>query len=267
MLDFPRPPEQVQSSSPATFQASAAPTGAAGSAEVNPLPAMLLGTTPTEFSGDAPAAHSSMNAGSTGTAVMEEIAGAGAPPPAPAAPETAPIASIPEPSAPTPTSTPTPSATPDVAAFSLQPVAFRMTGNGLALPLTALSPVNRSPAFSWSGVPAGTKSLALVDYDATLRRVRWVMWDIPASVTSLPEGILPLPMPIQVPGSSQLGSVSAGYSGPPPVPSTLCQFTLWALDVARVPDTFLLDANRLVEERLPQHQLAKTAPLLVTSGF
>lgn len=54
-----------------------------------------------------------------------------------------------------------------------------------------------SPALKWSTVPDGTKSFAIVchDPDAPLIKeghygfVHWVLYNIPASVTSLPEGV------------------------------------------------------------------------------
>ncbi|TQN38009.1 PBP family phospholipid-binding protein [Blastococcus colisei] len=49
-----------------------------------------------------------------------------------------------------------------------------------------------SPELSWSGVPDGTRSLALIveDPDAPLVGgfVHWVLYGIPADVTSIPEG-------------------------------------------------------------------------------
>jgi Raf kinase inhibitor-like YbhB/YbcL family protein len=75
-----------------------------------------------------------------------------------------------------------------------------------------------SPALLWSGVPAGTKSFALIcdDPDAPMGTwVHWVAWGIPADATSLPEGA----------GKSAEGIKQgmnswprAGYSGPCPPP-------------------------------------------------
>src|SRR5690606_2198180 len=54
-----------------------------------------------------------------------------------------------------------------------------------------------SPALSWSGAPAGTKSFAVICHDpdaplvsanGTYGFVHWVHYNIPADVTSLPEG-------------------------------------------------------------------------------
>ena len=52
---------------------------------------------------------------------------------------------------------------------------------------------NHSPALSWSGVPAGTKSLALTVYDPDAPTGsgwwHWVVFNIPADATSLPAKI------------------------------------------------------------------------------
>jgi Raf kinase inhibitor-like YbhB/YbcL family protein len=53
---------------------------------------------------------------------------------------------------------------------------------------------NRSPELTWSGVPAGTASLAVVvdDPDAPGGTyVHWVLFGVPASVTSVAEGAVP----------------------------------------------------------------------------
>ncbi len=79
---------------------------------------------------------------------------------------------------------------------------------------------NVSPALSWSGAPAGTKGYVLTVYDPDAPTGsgfwHWVMYDIPASVTSLPRGA-------GAPGKGPEGSVvgntdygAPGYGGPCP---------------------------------------------------
>ena len=50
---------------------------------------------------------------------------------------------------------------------------------------------NVSPALSWSGIPQGTKTIALIyeDPDAPMRTwVHWVLYNLPADITHLMEG-------------------------------------------------------------------------------
>jgi Raf kinase inhibitor-like YbhB/YbcL family protein len=149
--------------------------------------------------------------------------------------------------------------------FELRPVDFVQSGSGLALPLQCRPPLNISPGFAWSGVPPGTLSLALVYRDLELGFVRWVVWDIPTSITSLPQGISSLARPTEVPGSSQIGlGGSSNYIGPV-TPQGRSEFTLWALNVAKLPDATWLSATELAEELLPAHRLA-TAPAVVVTN-
>jgi Raf kinase inhibitor-like YbhB/YbcL family protein len=48
---------------------------------------------------------------------------------------------------------------------------------------------NKSPPISWTGGPADTKSFALVLFDTGFGFLHWVIWDIPATVNELPEGL------------------------------------------------------------------------------
>ena len=49
-----------------------------------------------------------------------------------------------------------------------------------------------SPELTWSNVPAGTQSFALItdDPDAPMGTwTHWILWDVPAGATGLPEGV------------------------------------------------------------------------------
>jgi hypothetical protein len=88
---------------------------------------------------------------------------------------------------------------------------------------------NISPQLAWSGVPAGTRSLALVmdDPDASSGSfVHWVLFDIPSAFSELREGV----QRVGVPGSNSFRKL--GYNGPcpPPGPAHRYFFKLYALD-------------------------------------
>ena len=76
-----------------------------------------------------------------------------------------------------------------------------------------------SPAISWSNAPAATQSFVLHMHDLDLARNRttddqphWVVWNIPATATGLPEGV---PKGSQRPdGSYQISATGPMYRGP-----------------------------------------------------
>jgi Raf kinase inhibitor-like YbhB/YbcL family protein len=95
-----------------------------------------------------------------------------------------------------------------------------------------------SPALAWSGIPAGTRSLALIVDDpdapdpATPKRtwVHWVLWDIPPESTGVPEGV----RDEQLPPGTRIGMNDMndfGYGGPcPPIGRHRYFHKLYALD-------------------------------------
>ena len=110
-----------------------------------------------------------------------------------------------------------------------KPIPKRHTGDGQDL----------SPALAWSEPPAGTRELALVvdDPDAPTPEpwVHWLLYKVPASLKSLPEGIPTTRSPAQPPGALQgLNSWrTVGYRGPAPPPghgTHHYHFRLYALD-------------------------------------
>jgi hypothetical protein len=98
-----------------------------------------------------------------------------------------------------------------------------------------------SPPLDWSGVPEGTKQLALICDDPDAPRkdpwVHWVIYNIPADAKGLPEGVEAVANPKQPAGSAQ-GKNSwpddedLGYRGPMPPPGKPHRyfFKLYALD-------------------------------------
>ncbi len=102
-------------------------------------------------------------------------------------------------------------------------------------PLHTCDGHDQSPPLAWSGVPAGTKSLALIvdDPDAPdpaapkMIWVHWVVYNIPPDTTGLATGA-------QLPGASRQGvndSRQERYSGPcPPIGRHRYVHKLYALD-------------------------------------
>lgn len=96
-----------------------------------------------------------------------------------------------------------------------------------------------SPALSWTGVPAGAKSMVLImdDPDAPSGTwVHWVLYDLPASATGIPEGF---PKKEKLDSGAKHGlcwgvnSFSrVGYHGPCPPPGAPHHyvFKLYAID-------------------------------------
>lgn len=92
-----------------------------------------------------------------------------------------------------------------------------------------------SPPLSWSDVPEGTKSFALVmdDPDAPMGTwIHWVIYDIPGDSRALEEGI---PRDLVLQDGTRQGINSfrwSGYGGPAPPPGSSHRyfFRLYALD-------------------------------------
>ncbi|MGE3958097.1 MAG: YbhB/YbcL family Raf kinase inhibitor-like protein [Vicinamibacterales bacterium] len=129
------------------------------------------------------------------------------------------------------------------------PVKFSQVAPGVA-PGEGLS-----PAMTWTNVPPGTQSLVLNMRDMDVSRNRttddqahWVVWNLPATATGLPEGV---PKGSQRPdGSYQISATGPMYRGPgAPANGPLhhYMFEIYALDtkldVAPTADAFETRAN------------------------
>jgi Raf kinase inhibitor-like YbhB/YbcL family protein len=118
------------------------------------------------------------------------------------------------------------------AALTLTSAAFSNDSNIPAKFTCDAGMQNPSPALSWKDAPAATKSFVLIlhDPDAPMAGgfTHWVLFDIPASTTSLPENFQP--GSVGVSGTS--GFRRQGYGGPcPPSGVHHYHFMLSALDV------------------------------------
>jgi Raf kinase inhibitor-like YbhB/YbcL family protein len=93
--------------------------------------------------------------------------------------------------------------------------------DGAEIPAKYTGAQGVSPQLSWSGAPTGTMSYVLIMHDVdvaipagslTNDITHWVVWNIPASTTSIPEGG-PVPS-----GANQYSMRGPQYMGPAPPP-------------------------------------------------
>lgn len=141
------------------------------------------------------------------------------------------------------------------------PVKFSQAAPGVA-PGEGLS-----PAISWTSVPPGTQSFVLNMRDMDVARNKtsedqphWVVWNLPASTTSLPEGV-PKGSP-RPDGSFQISATGPMYRGPgarADGPQHHYMFEIYALDtkvdVQPTSDAFETRAN--VFKAMQGHILGK----------
>ena len=141
------------------------------------------------------------------------------------------------------------------------PVKFSQAAEGVA------PGEGTSPAMTWANVPAGTQSFVLNMHDMDVARNRttddqahWVVWNIPATATSLPEGV---PRGSQRPdGSFQISATGAMYRGPgAPANGPMHHYTfeLFALDTKLdvQPLTDAFDTRAAVIKAMQGHILGK----------
>jgi Raf kinase inhibitor-like YbhB/YbcL family protein len=114
-----------------------------------------------------------------------------------------------------------------------------------------------SPAMSWANTPAGTQSFVLNMHDMDVVRnkttddqAHWVVWNIPATATGLPEGVPKGPKLAD--GSYQISATGTMYRGPGAAatgPLHHYVFEIYALDtkldVQPTADAFETRANVL----------------------
>jgi Raf kinase inhibitor-like YbhB/YbcL family protein len=124
-----------------------------------------------------------------------------------------------------------------------------------------------SPAISWANPPAGTQSFVLNMHDMDVVRnktmddqAHWVVWNIPAAATGLPEGV---PKGSRLPdGSYQISATGPVYRGPgAPATGPLhhYMFELYALDTKLdvQPATDAFDTRANVLKAMQGHILGK----------
>lgn len=119
--------------------------------------------------------------------------------------------------------------------FQLKSSAFQPEGN--VPPRFTCEGADISPELTWSGMPAGTKTFALIVHDPDAPRAggftHWVVFNIPAGVSHIAENA---PKHGQLPGGGVQGRNDGGkqgYMGPcPPSGTHRYYFRVYALDTA-----------------------------------
>jgi Raf kinase inhibitor-like YbhB/YbcL family protein len=119
---------------------------------------------------------------------------------------------------------------------------------------------DHSPPLSWSGLPPGTRALALIceDSDAPLKKfTHWLVYDIPSGEAGLTEGV-PEDAVLRSgakQGKNDFGRLGYGGPCPPNGPFHRYFFTLYALD-----SPLMLDAaagRKEVDHAIESHVIAR----------
>ena len=151
----------------------------------------------------------------------------------------------------------------DAAGIHLESAGFLVAGMDLVFPKSASFPVDMSPPFTFVGVPAAARSLAFVFVDRDASATKWVIWDIPPGTTGLPANLSKTPHPGELPTSMQRGSLGrTGYSGPGVTSFHSYDFTLYALDVDKLPGTETASTAEIRTQILTTHTIAKSPPFV-----
>lgn len=119
-----------------------------------------------------------------------------------------------------------------------------------------------SPPLSWTPGPEGTQSYAIVFVDATTDFLHSAIYDIPADVTSLPEGLAAKYELSKPAGAKQSLSYKGtpGYAGPCPQSPHEYEFVLYALKVPTL-DGLTEDSKVAAAEKAIKKEKLATAKL------
>jgi hypothetical protein len=144
-------------------------------------------------------------------------------------------------------------------AFALKSTAF--ANGGEISRRYACDGADLSPALNWEDVPAGTHSLAVIadDPDAPVGTwTHWIIWNIPAQATVLPEGVPKVDVLDNGARQGRNDFKRIGYGGPCPPPGKRHRyfFKLYALD-ARLEVEAGASRNEL-ELAMKRHVLSQT---------
>jgi Raf kinase inhibitor-like YbhB/YbcL family protein len=152
---------------------------------------------------------------------------------------------------------------PETAAHGVLNVTSAGFAPNGALPAKYAHGGDRSPPLQWSQANGARSYVVMVedpDAPAASPYVHWLAWNIPGSVSALPEGVpsgprVAKPVPMQ---QGRNGADATGYSGPNPPPGAPhhYHFEVFALDTALQAPPPGSDRDALLAA-MPGHVIAK----------
>lgn len=120
---------------------------------------------------------------------------------------------------------------------------------------------NHSPPLSWSGLPAGTMSIAIDFTDMSNGLTHWGIWDIDPAVTSLAEN-LDNNYELTDPAGAHQAAFSGGHGFAGPCPGGNLHtyvFTIHALDVGALPGINMSSGRDDAKTVMEAHDIGHTS--------
>jgi Raf kinase inhibitor-like YbhB/YbcL family protein len=149
-------------------------------------------------------------------------------------------------------------AAPDAPEAALALTSTAITEGGTIPTMYSCRGTNVSPPLTWTGGPAA-QGYAVVLTDRSNQLIHSVIWDIPGSVTSLPENVAKVAEPTVPAGSKQAlayNNQTRGYLGPCPNEMHTYEFALYAVDTHPLPGVTLASTRPQVVAALMANDLA-----------
>lgn len=153
----------------------------------------------------------------------------------------------------------------DAPSAALALTSTVITEGGVIPDMYSCQGTNVSPPLSWSGGPTAA-GYAVVLTDRSNGLVHSIIWDIPGSVTSLPENVSKVAEPPTPAGSKQplaYDNQTRGYLGPCPSSMHTYEFTVYAVDEHPLTGV-MLSSNRTTVRNALMANMTATASLTAT---
>jgi Raf kinase inhibitor-like YbhB/YbcL family protein len=152
--------------------------------------------------------------------------------------------------------------------FSVESKAFK-DGSKIDTKYRCMGP---SPDLAWSAAPSATMSYAAVLKDVTpgisQGYLHWVIYDIPASVASLPENVPIAYAPAAPAGAHQapIWNNTVGFNGPcAPSGTNTYELTVYAVDVATLPGLSMSSTGADTVTAIEAHKLTSAKLTIMSS--